>query len=250
MRDLEAKTNVNRETIRIYLRHGLIPEPARPKRNVADYNEEHVRAILAVRDLQKNTGLTLNQIKATLSGDHTNRRVEASAFQNLEELVATRVGIDVKPVLLKAVAKAFPDAPADAKKLESIGVVDIIKTKDGPALSVTDSRLVTIWSEMRQAGFDETRGFVPEMLTYYLEPAESVASQEASLFLERVEGRISEEEAAAMLQIALRLMLDFFGLIHMKCFMANIRDAREKHILTSSKKSGMDKVRKRSRKKS
>lgn len=222
MRDLERRTGVNRETIRVFLRHGLIPEPARPAPNVADYGEAHVRTVLAVRDLQKNSALTLKQIKETLNGAQGEHRVEASAFTHLEALVATRVGIDVQPVLIETLNRALPHARSDAQKLASIGVIDILDSPAGPALSITDSRLVTIWSEMRQAGFTEETGFVPEMLTFYLAPAEMVASREAALFLERTEGKIGEQDAAAMLQLALRAMLDFFGLIRMKRFLSHI----------------------------
>ena len=68
MRELEVRTGLNRETIRVYLRNGLVPEPVRPKHNVADYDESHVTAIIAVRDLQRDSGLTLNQIKNVLNG--------------------------------------------------------------------------------------------------------------------------------------------------------------------------------------
>lgn len=222
MRELEIKTGANRETIRVFLRHGLIPEPRRPKPNVADYDETHVRAINAVRELQRNSSLTIRQIRDALSGALGMPRVEASVFQHLEQLVATRVGIDVEPVRIASLAKAFPEGPGDARRLASIGVIDIIDTPGGESLSITDARLVTIWGEMRQAGFTEEIGFNPEMLTFYLIPAEHVAEREAALFLERVEGKISEDNAAAMLQIALRLMLDFFGLIRMKRFMSHI----------------------------
>jgi hypothetical protein len=87
---------------------------------------------------------------------------------------------------------------------------------------VTDARLVTIWSEMRVAGFTEEAGFSPEILAYYLEPSKFVAEREAALFLERTEGKISSDRAAEMLQSALRLMLDFFGLMRMKAFLKNI----------------------------
>jgi hypothetical protein len=40
--------------------------------------------------------------------------------------------------------------------------------------------------------------------------------------MERVEGRISEERAAAMLQTGLRQMQDFWGLIRIKRLLANI----------------------------
>lgn len=222
MRELERRTGVNRETIRVFLRHGLIPEPTRPKSNVADYGEAHVQAIQAVRGLQYNSSMTLRQIRDAMNGEQGGRPVDATAFQHLEALVATRIGIDVQPILLASLAKAFPLAESDARLLAKIGVIDILDTPDGASLSITDARLVTIWSEMRQAGFDEEHGFTPDLLAYYIEPAYMVADNEARLFMERVEGRISEERAAAMLQTGLRQMQDFWGLIRIKRLLANI----------------------------
>jgi DNA-binding transcriptional MerR regulator len=222
MRDLEARTGLNRETIRVYLRHGLVPEPRRPLPNVADYDESHVRAILAVRDLQRNSGLTLRQIKDSLRGRMSDRRVEAGAFHNLEALVATRVGLDNRPIPIANLVKAFPHAEADARVLQSIGILNILNDPAGPSLSVTDSRLVTIWGELRTVGFNEEAGFSPEILSFYIEPSEFVARRESAIFLERTEGKISDEQAATMLQSALRLMLDFFGLLRMKSWMRHI----------------------------
>jgi len=222
MRDLEARTGVHRETIRVFLRHGLIPEPFRPKANVADYDESHVRAIIAVRDLQQNSALTMRQIGDTLHGRRGAPRVDAAAFQHLEALVSARVGIDVQPILLATLSDSGPHTIADAAKLEEIGLIEILASTQGPCISITDARLVSIWGEMRKAGFDEEHGFTPEMLSYYFEPADNVAKNEARLFLERTEGRIGEEEAAAMLQIALRQMQDFWGLIRLKRFLFHI----------------------------
>ena len=57
MRELERRTGVNRETIRVYLREGLLKAPLRPKANVAEYDESHVQGILAIRELQRTRGL-------------------------------------------------------------------------------------------------------------------------------------------------------------------------------------------------
>ncbi len=222
MRELETLTGLNRETIRVYLRHGLVPEPVRPKPNVADYNESHIKAVLAVRDLQRDSGLTLNQIKAVLDGQPGDRRIEAGAFQNLEALVATRVGFDDRQVLLASLLKVWPHAEEDAYAFATIGIVDILKTPKGPALSVTDSRLVTIWGEMRSAGYSKELGFTPDILSFYKQPAEMIAQQESRLFLERVEGRLDEQAAAALFQAGMRLMLDFFGLMRMKSLLKHI----------------------------
>ena len=150
------------------------------------------------------------------------RRIEAGAFQNLEALVATRVGLDDRRIPLSSLRKAFPHAEKDARVLQSIGIVEVVETPRGPALGVTDSRLVTIWGEMRTAGFTEAMGFSPDVLAFYLEPSEFVASREAAIFLEHTEGKISAEQAAEMLQSALRVMLDFFGLLRMKAFLRHI----------------------------
>ena len=227
MRQLEQRTGVNRETIRVFLRHELMPQPQRPKPNVAHYGEDHVRAIVAVRELQRNSTLTIKQIKEALQGDRSTTRVEASAFQHLEALVAARIGADAQPISLDSLARSFPHALDDARRLHAVGIIDILTAPAGASVSITDARLVTIWSEMRQAGFTEESGFVPEMLTFYLEPAEAVASREAALFLERTRGKISEEQAAAMLQLALRVMLDFFGLLRMKRFLAQLHVGSE-----------------------
>jgi DNA-binding transcriptional MerR regulator len=222
MRDLEIRTGVNRETIRVYLRNGLVPEPDRPKPNVADYGEDHVRAITAVRELQRDNGLTLRQIKDVLRGNLVERQIEAGAYQNLEELVAARMGQAGRPVLLANLTKKLPKAEHDAYEMARKGILNIVETKAGPALSVTDARLVTIWSEMRRVGFTDELGFVPGILDYYVNPARTIAEEEASRFIAYTEGKITEEQAADMLQQALKLMLDFFGLIRMKAFLERI----------------------------
>lgn len=223
MRDLEAKTGVNRETIRVYFRESLLPEPSRPARNVADYGEEHVRAIQAIRNLQRDSRMTLPQIKSVLNGENNSGRpLGVAAFTHLEELVASRVGVQQGLVSLASIVAQHPKGLADAEALCRIGIIELIDGPDGRMLSVTDAGLVGIWGRMRLAGFDEEHGFPPEILDYYAEAAEYVAGKEARLFLERVEGRIDEDEAAAMLEFALPAMLDFFGIIRQKMFLKNI----------------------------
>lgn len=225
MRELEARTGVNRETIRVYLREGLVPEPSRPARNVADYGEEHVKAIMAVRRLQRDSAMTLPQIKHVLRGGVATRPVGATAFSHLEDLLSARVGVKSNLVLLSTLVKQNPHAASDAKALDKIGVISIKNGAHGGALSVTDAGLVNIWGRMREAGFDEARGFPPEILGYYIEAAEYVAGKEAHLFLNKVEGQIDEDEAANMLEFALPAMLEFFGLIRLKSFLRNIGKA-------------------------
>lgn len=239
MRDLEAKTGVNRETIRVYFRESLLPEPSRPARNVADYGDEHVRAIQAIRNLQRDSRMTLPQIKSVLNGENTSGRpLGVAAFTHLEELVASRVGVQQGLVSLASIVEQHPKGLVDAKELARIGIIELIDSPDGRMLSVTDAGLVGIWGRMRLAGFDEEHGFPPGILDYYAEAAEYVASKEANLFLERVEGRIGEDEAAAMLEFALPAMLDFFGIIRQKMFLRNISQTTRQGTVVLRRRPG------------
>lgn len=228
MRELEQKTGVDREVIRILLRKGLLPEPQRAAPNQAEYDESHVRAIMVVRELQKGSRLTLDQIKELLDGNGLDSGAGAATYQHLEELLAIRFGLnETRLVPLAAIAERNPMAESDARTFEGMGMIDLVGNDDGPRLSLTDARLVEIWSQIRELGFVEETGFPPENIAFYARAAEEVAAREAEVFLKGSAGRITEEDAAAMLQGALTLMLDFFGLLRLKAFMRNIHHATD-----------------------
>ncbi|AKH44351.1 DNA-binding transcriptional MerR regulator [Altererythrobacter atlanticus] len=243
MKELEQATGVNRETIRVYLREGLVPQPERSGRTVADYGDQHVEAILAVRRLQRENRLTLAQIKALVSGSGTGKRVDESAFDDLETLVLHRASSDQAPVPLDSLVERYPKARQDAKTMSEIGIIDIIETDHGEALSLTSAQLVSIWGDMRNAGFDETLDYSPDILGFYVEASEFVGAWEAKTFLDHVEGRMDVNEAARLVEAAMPLMLNFFGLMRRCAFFRHVdafQHAREtsKNPSLNSRMSG------------
>ena len=224
MRELEKATGVNRETIRVYLRHGLLPEPTRQGRNVADYEQVHVDCILAIRRLQKDEGLTLPQIGAALAGQPGAAPVTPGALPHLEQLVSQRLDHfdDLEPVA--SVKSRNPRASGDAAALEKIGAIDLVKRRGRALLSRADAELVGIWGAMRAAGFTEARGFSPEVLRYYVEAAEKLANREVETFLGILGGRLDEAETARLALEALDRMLPFLGLLRMKAVRRAFRE--------------------------
>jgi hypothetical protein len=93
-----------------------------------------------------------------------------------------------------------------------------MKTDDGEMLSLSNAQIVRIWGEMRKTGFDRHLDYTPEILGFYTEAADFVGRWEASTFLQRIDGRVDVEEAARMVERALPLMLDFFGLLRQQAF--------------------------------
>ena len=226
MKELERRTGVHREVIRIFLRKKLIPEPHRPARNAADYDEDHVRAIATVRDLQRQGRLTLDQIGDLVEGRGLEPQASSGVYQHLETLLAMRFGVDETPRgALRQLAGRLPQAESDARTFATMGMVEIVDTPDGEMLSFGDARLIEIWGYIRQAGFIEEQGFPPENIAFYQRAAELIAGEEVRVFLEGSAGRIAEDRAAAMLQTALPMMLDFLGLLRLKAFLRAMREA-------------------------
>jgi DNA-binding transcriptional MerR regulator len=223
MRELEERTGVDREVIRVLIREGLVPQPDRPSRKRAEYDESHVAAIAAVRRLQQTSRLTLKEIKGAINGNGLAQAGPAIAYRQLEELLAIRFGMrEARMVPLASLSEKFPRAEHDARTFARMGMLDLVETDDGTMISLADARLVEIWGNVREVGFVEETGFPPENIAFYLEGADFIARHEARLFLEMSEGRIADDRAATMLHAVLPQMLDFVGLLRIKAFMRHI----------------------------
>jgi len=87
MKELEARTGVGREAIRFYIREGMIPQPDKPKRNVAYYNDTHVKRLRAIRHLQQERQMSLARIKSILNSAEFDRLAARETLQGLERLL-------------------------------------------------------------------------------------------------------------------------------------------------------------------
>lgn len=224
MRDLEQRTGVRREMIHFYFRNGLLPDPARPKANVADYGEEHVRSILAIRKLQSEQRLSIDEIKKALNGNGATVPGDASALRHLDELVAARLGADQSLVLLASLSERNRKAESDAKILHKIGAIELVTTKGKKYLSRVDAQIVGTWGDMRAAGFTEELGFDASLVSIYVGRARDLAKAEIETYLSRVP-HFSKEEKANWAQPGLTIMGNMFSLLRMKADINEFRSA-------------------------
>lgn len=227
MRELERRTGVSRQMVQFYLAHGLLPEPARPKLNVADYGEEHVRAIETIRRLQTEGRLKIHEIKQALNGGASASPGEVAVLPHLDTLFALRAGVDNQLVALGSIVGRNPKALADARILQRIGAIEI-QTRDGePCVSRMDAQIVGIWGDMRTAGFTEDEGFDPTIVSLYLKAARDIAAAEIDIFVSRVNPDRPVEKRAAMAESASKLMLSVFTVLRMKAEVDAFRVAEE-----------------------
>jgi DNA-binding transcriptional MerR regulator len=200
MKDLERATGVGREAIRFYIREGLLPEPERPARNVAWYDESFIERILLVKKLQTERYLPLSVIKGVVAGDQTPTPDEVQTLIDLhgrlrsnesgdavripEKLsgLAKRVGLPVREILAMA-------------KVEAVAVV----TRDGDQwLEGPDLSVVEVWADSRRAGFDEAAGFSATTLRMYVEFCRWLVREELRNFTSTVTGKVDPERVQRM----------------------------------------------------
>jgi DNA-binding transcriptional MerR regulator len=223
MRDLERLTGVNRETIRVYFRQGLLPEPLRPKRNVAHYTDVHVRAILSIRNLHHSSRMPLQQIRRAMDGDATAMPSDAGSFADLESLVVAQMDAGDALVPLSRLEDQTPGVSRDVRAFSKVGAISVIRRKGEALVSHTDARLLALWQQMRDAGFSEANGFSPEVVDMYVQAAQSLAHVEVKRFLSIIRGRMDEPHAAELALTAIRVMIEFFGLLRMKAVLVEMK---------------------------
>jgi len=207
MRELERRSGVGRETIRYYIGLGLLPEPSRPKPNVADYTEEHVSRLATIRRLQAERYMPLSFIKTLLDRPSHG---EVEGIPGFAGLLAARMGIAAHgPALSLAEAAEAAGLPVDElQTLIAEGVVFASPDAEGaPAwLAPLDVAVARAWGRVRAAGYAPETGFFAEDAEIYAQVLAPLAEREIDRFFTRVPGGRSIDDAAALAQAGIELI--------------------------------------------
>jgi DNA-binding transcriptional MerR regulator len=200
MRDLERRTGVGRETIRFYIREGLLPEPERPGRNVAWYDESFVERVRLIKELQERRYLPLAVIKTIVTGDARPTDAEIDALLALEGRLAPAASgrPAAGPERLAALARRTGLAVRELRELADAGLV-AIETRDGDQwLGPESVQMVECWARLRSAGFEETLGFRAADVRLYVDVVRMLAREELRVFTRGITGRVESERATQM----------------------------------------------------
>jgi DNA-binding transcriptional MerR regulator len=209
MRELEQASGVGRETIRYYIREGLLPEPDRASRNSASYNAGHVTRLRAIKRLQEERFLPLAVIRSLLDSDDGDRWLAPDTFPLLDALLAARLeagGTARQPVA--AVAADLEIEPRTIAEHIATGMVSI--DADG-TMSARDTAILATIKQLGDIGFTEELGFTNIKMGFYLEFVEWVTTQEMRLFLHGTAGHVSEAQALDMAERGVSVINDLLS---------------------------------------
>lgn len=207
MAELERRTGVGRETIRYYIREGLLPEPERRARNVAVYGDVHVEQLKTIKRLQEERFLPLEVIRKILAGDPSALPPATDPFSQLAPLLAARLGVgEGEPVVaLDTLIAGDPQTARDVRAFAAAGAIAVGEEGGLRVVSRLDARVVAIWRDIRRAGYGPD-AFPAEMIGLYIDAIAPMAATEVQRFFAGFEGRVGQAEATEKAQAGVELI--------------------------------------------
>ena len=222
MRELEAKTGVGRETIRFYIREGMLPQPEKPKRNVANYSAEHVVRLKLIKELQEKRFLPLKLVKAMLDSPNTQELVATSQVQGIEHFLPGL--LDSTPAVEKSVAQVAKMSGLSSQEIEQIAKAGVISISADQTIDFRDAAIIETWGEANSQGFDRQHGYGPEFLQVYVAALKHIAEHEVGLFMDSLGAGLDGREAAQIGAKGVNVANKLLTLLHTKLILSALNE--------------------------
>jgi DNA-binding transcriptional MerR regulator len=211
MAELVSRSGASRETVRYYIREGLLPPPHRTARNMAWYTDRHLELIKLIRVLQEEQFLPLKAIKSLLNNDQeyqfTPRQREIFASVLAEMDSQSRRGLPRPPGRRLASALGLSDEDYD-----EIAAMGLVRSGDDP-LSRDEEELLRQFAVLRQSGVTRERGFAPQHLEIVQAAADILFDQELRMFQTLLDN-LRDDEIPGIMERVIPAINRIFGLLH------------------------------------
>ncbi len=223
MRDLEKASGVGRETIRYYIREGLLPEPARASRNSASYSDDHVARLKAIKRLQEERFLPLAVIRTLLEEDTSDRWLAPDAFPMLDAMLAVRLSESGARI---SAAELVESLGLDQKAIDENVAIGMISLAADGTISARDAAIMRTLAGMSEIGFDDTLGFTSNDMRIYLDFVEWVTTQEMRLFFDHTAGQVGEARALDMAERGVSAVNDLISQLRTRALLRKLGERR------------------------
>ncbi|MGI9327343.1 MAG: MerR family transcriptional regulator [Pseudomonadales bacterium] len=214
MQELESRTGVGREAIRFYIREGMLPEPEKPKRNVAIYSEEHVKRIKLIRELQEKRFLPLKHVKAVLEAPDTQSLIAAEGIPGIEHFLPAL--LDSTPGADKSLAEVAQSSGLSESEIEQIAEAGVVQFSKDRVLDFRDATIIERWGAAKAAGYTQEHGYDPTFLKKYATLMKEIADHEVDVFLGSLGKGRDGREAAQIGANGVNIANELMSLLHNK----------------------------------
>jgi DNA-binding transcriptional MerR regulator len=221
MRELEQASGVGRETIRYYIREGLLPEPERSSRNSASYSQDHVERLRAIKRLQEERFLPLSVIRDLLEAGPADAGALAGAIPMLDTALAARLE-SAGPARVPVASLGL-----DAEMLAEHGDDGLVSIAPDGTVSARDAAILRIMNELNRIGFTAELGFTGGQMRLYQVLIDWLTTQELHHFLSHTAGKVGEVQALAMAERGVALVNDLLAQLRTRALLNKLAERRQ-----------------------
>ena len=219
MRDLEKASGVGRETIRFYIREGLLPEPDKTSPNSARYSDVHVARLKAIKRLQEERFLPLAVIRTLLEADGGDRWLLPDAFPMLDALLAQRLD-EAGPARVAVADLALPESMREHLNDGTVTVAD-----DG-TVTARDAAILRTIERLNDIGFTPELGFDGGQMRLYSVLIDWLTAQEIRHFLVQTAGHVGEAKALDMAEQGISVINELLGQLRTRALLRKLAERR------------------------
>lgn len=227
MKELEEKSGIGRETIRYYIREGLLPEPDRPKTNVAIYSEDHLRRLDLIRTLQRERFLPLGVIRKLIEEAGDREPDMVPGLFGFEIMLADQLGAEStrSPVEVEKLAEDSGMPMEEIHAIADEGIITLSQSPGGKVVvSAQDAGIISNWAKVQALGFSSDKGYGVDYLRKYNVLAEALGDLDVTAFYERLADNVDTDKASAMSAAAIPQSLEVFGHLRIKAILRKIAE--------------------------
>ena len=227
--ELAKKTQVSKETIHYYVREGLLPQPRKLRKNVAEYNEGYVEQIRLIKELQDHCFLPLSVIKRILKFEKGSPEREwflqlhTNYFRPVDKLLPAEIAGEER------FRKATGLGQRWLAKMEKWAVITPEIRNGQKFYSQDDLTLGKVVVDMDRIGLGPKDGFDPEALKSYRDMFREIVIVAHRYYWQGGLGKLSAAERAQQLLQARDIMGIFFYHLYRKLS----REVRERMDLSA-----------------
>ncbi len=212
MKELEARSGVNRETIRYYLREGLLPEPTRTSRNAARYTDAHLEQLAAIRRLQDERFLPLAVIRTMLQPAANANQPHNLSLPDLEADLRLRLSRrNREPEALDKLANRLQLSLADLEAMIEVGLLRCDGSGTDRLIFGEDIPLAEGAAALSATGISTAAGFDPRDWSIYLNMAHWLANEELRIFAAHMPITTSREALTETAERAVEILNNMLG---------------------------------------
>jgi DNA-binding transcriptional MerR regulator len=208
--DLIKITGVTRETIHYYTREGLLPKPHKTSRNQAEYNEEHVKRIRMIKELQDKLFLPLSTIKKIIKKQKKSKdpesllNIKTEYFYPVDQLLPKEI------IGEESFLKLTGMSSERLKDFEGWGIINPTQTENRKVYSNDDLKIGKLIGDMRRTGLSYEKGFKYDGLKDFRDQFMKIVNHAEKIYFDATLGKMTKEEMVKLSDVYIELLAIFF----------------------------------------